>query len=249
MGTNNAGELRSLVNAIGGRIADKTVEITASFKPHVKIFLAIIGRFEAAAAAADEAEAARSKALGDIGDADDGLDEAVDAFANAVSAAELGPRMTPFAPFSKLSVSAIKALPYATEPTEVRKLVAAVAKKKPPKPVVKAGNVCLARAAAVDKAVRAYRGPKAAHTKAIAARDELLPEVVKALKTFKAHAGSAFAATPSALKALFAPPSAVEAPKKRRASKKAAAKANGAEPAGPAAKAGAKGNGAAISPA
>jgi hypothetical protein len=46
----------------------------------------------------------------------------------------------------------------------------------------------------------------------------------KAIKTLRTHAASAFVDDPASLEALFAPPEAVQAPKKQRAKKPAAAK-------------------------
>ncbi|MFT3768824.1 MAG: hypothetical protein QM820_25550 [Minicystis sp.] len=187
-----------------------------TFKTHAKVFIAIQTQFEAAAVAAEKAERARDDALAVVGQADEALDGSIDTYADDLSAAKLGPRQNPFKPFSKHPPSAMKALPYATEPKAVRALVAEVSKKKPPANVVKSGAACLARCTAVEKALKDLGKPASAYQKALAARDALLPGLQKAIKTLKTHAASAYADDEATVKALFAPPDAVQAPKVRR---------------------------------
>jgi hypothetical protein len=223
--------LRKQAEAVRDRLEDKAFSTPTGFKPHVKTFIAIQTKFEAAAIAAEQAESARDDALALVGDEDTALDTSLDDYADAVSAAKLGPRVNPFKPYSRHAPSALKDLPYAKEPAEVRDLVAAVAKKKPPVAVTKAGAVCLKRCAAVEKALKDFGKPAAAYQKALATRDAILPELQKALKTLKTHAASAFADDAATLATLFAPPEALQAPKQRR--KKATPPAKVDPPAGP----------------
>lgn len=209
-------DLRRLAAAIRGRLDDDDFPMMPAFRAPAKAFSTTQTKFEAASAAVDEAESAKSDALAAVGEADDSLDASLDDYADDLSAAKLGPRQNPFKPFSKHSPSAMKDLPYAVEPKEVRALVAAVAKKNPPAAVKKAGTACLAKCTAVEKALAAYAKPASAYHKAVVARDALLPEMQKAIKTLKTHAASAYAEDEATLKALFAPPAAVLAPKLRR---------------------------------
>lgn len=219
-------DLRTLAEAIRDRLEDKAFPMKAAFKPHAKTFIAVATHFEAAAATVDEAEQGKSDALDAIGESDEALDASLDTYADELSREKLGPRLNPFKPFSKHPPSAMKNLAYANEVEAVRELVAEVAKKKPPAPVTKAGAACLARAAAVDKALKAYGKPATAYQKALKERDARLPELQKAIKTLKVHAASAYADDAATLATLFAPPEAVQAPSPRRAPRKKAA--NGA---------------------
>jgi hypothetical protein len=213
-------DLRKQAEAIRNRLEDKAFPMKAAFKPHAKAFIAVQTQFEATSAVVDEAEQAKSDALDTIGEADDALDASLDIYADEISREKLGPRQNPFKPFSKHPPSAMKILAYANEVEAVRDLVAEVAKKKPPASVVKAGATCLARGAAVDKALKAYGKPATAYQKALKERDARLPELQKALKTLKVHAASAYADDEATLETLFAPPEAVQAPKQRRAPRK-----------------------------
>ena len=118
----------------------------------------------------------------------------------------------------------MKVLAYANEVKAVRELVTAVEKKKPGAAVLKAGKLCLTRAAAVEKALAEYGKPATAYTVALAARDALAPDLQKALKALKTHAASAYAGDPATLKALFAPAEAVQAPKAKRKATRTAKK-------------------------
>ncbi len=216
MTTGSIFTLRKHAEAIRDRLEDKAFTKNAGFKPHAKAFIAVQTKFDAAATAAEKAESTRDDALGRVGQEDEALDKSLDEYADAVSAAKLGPRQNPFKPFSKHAPSALKELPYAKEPAAVRALVAEVAKKKPPAAVTKAASVCLKRCGAVEKALKDFGKPAAAYQKALAARDALLPELQKGMKTLKTHAASAFADDALSLAALFAPPDTLQVPKQRR---------------------------------
>ncbi len=220
MATSSISTLRKHAEAIAERLEDKAFAKDAGFKPHAKNFIAIQTKFEAAAINAEKAEGARDVALELVGREDEALDTSLDGYADALSAAKLGPRLNPFKPFSKYALSVLKELPYAKEPVQVRALVAEVVKKKPPAAVTKAGALCLKRCAAVEKALKAFGKPAAAYQKELATRDALLPELQKGLKTLKTHAASVFAGDAVTLAALFAPPDALQVPRQRR--KKAA---------------------------
>lgn len=227
-------DIRKVAQAIRDRLDDKAFPMTKGFGAYAKPFVATQTTYEKAAIAVEIASSGRDDALELLGQEDGGLDVSLDTYADDISAAKLGPRQNPFKPFSKYSPSAMKALPYATEPKEVRALVAEVAKKSPPPAVVKAGANCLAKCSAVEKALKDFGKPVAAYQKALATRDALLPDLQKALKTLKIHAASAFADDQSTLSALFAPPDAVVAPKQQRRKKAAPAGAKTASGGSPA---------------
>jgi len=218
-------DLRTQAATVRARLGDKAFPMKATFKPHVKTFIATQTKFEASAAAIDAAEQAKRDALAAVGEADDDLDGSVDAYADELSHDGLGPRLNPFKPFSKRSPSEVKEMAYATEVEVVRAVVAAVDKKKPPAAVKKAGKACLAKAAAVEKALAGYGKTATAYQRALVDREARMPEMQKALKTLKAHAASAYADDEATVKTLFAPPEAMQAPKKRRPRAKSTEKA------------------------
>lgn len=224
------GALRSYAGDIRDRLESKSAPMPKTMAPYAKAFIAVQAPFEHAAVVADDAETATHEALALVGKADDDLDAGVDDYADEVSGAKLGPRQNPFKPFSRYSPSVLEELPYSDEPTEVRALVAAVAKKSPPKAVVAGGATCLARCTAVEKRLKAYGTCSVAQVKALAARDLLKPGMQKAIKTLKTHAGSVLADDPAALEALFAPTTTLQAPKARRPKKPARGKASGEPP-------------------
>jgi hypothetical protein len=232
MARKGKGEQRKHAALIRDRLCNGVFEIPEGLEGHVARFGELQAAYEQAAVATDAARKARAAALAAIGTADAALDESIEGLADAVSAAKLGPRANPFRRYSKHPPSALKALAYAKGTRAVRALVRAIRAVEPPPAVKKAAAACLARCAAVEAAIEAHVGPAAAYAVALAARDALLPGLQKGIKTLKLHAASAWVDAPGRFKAVFAPPSAIEAPKKRRARKAAARKDNGA-PAAP----------------
>jgi hypothetical protein len=67
--------------------------------------------------------------------------------------------------------------------------------------------------------------PQAAYTRALEAREALLPAWSKALRFLKKHTAAAWDEDVATYKSIFAPPEAVQAPKKKRPAKMAAAPA------------------------
>jgi hypothetical protein len=78
----------------------------------------------------------------------------------------------------------------------------------------------LKAADAIEAALAKLTKPQAAYTKALAEREALLPSWAKALRKLKLHAAVAWDEDAGTYKAVFAPPGAVQAPKKARAKKK-----------------------------
>lgn len=224
MAKSSRSDVRTQAKTVRARLDDEAFPMKPEFKPHAKGFITTQTTYESAAAKADAAEQRKADALEAVGELDTVLDDGVDQYADTISANGLGTRQNPFKGFSKHSPGDMKVLAYANEVKAVRELVTAVEKKKPAAAVLKAGKLCLTRAAAVEKALAEYGKPATAYTVALAARDALAPDLQKALKALKTHAASAYAGDPATLKALFAPAEAVQAPKAKRKATKTAKK-------------------------
>jgi hypothetical protein len=182
--------------------------------------------------AATTAQLTRDTALQAVGTADDALDVAVLRLADKIAGAEIGTRKNPFASFSAHAPAAVTTLAYATEVKEVLAICAKVTKTKPSSDVAKAAAACVKLAGGVSTSLTSLSKPQVAYARALAARDALLPGWTKALTTLKRTAYLALDDDATA-KAIFAPPSAVQAPKKKRPVK-AKAPAAAAKPAAPA---------------
>jgi hypothetical protein len=215
--------------ALAGRLV--SASIPKSLAATAKIFTAAQKAFEAAANAVDTAEEAHDGSLGDIKTADGALDASVDTLVDLLPGAGLGTRQQPLKGFSTKRPSELKAMAYADEPDEVDRTVKKILAKKPNADVVKACKAATAAGAVVRTKLAAYPGKVAAYTKAITTRNGLLPGLLKATDTLKRHAAVAWENDPATFKSVFAAPSRVEAPTKKRAKK-----AVGAPAAAPAAK-------------
>jgi hypothetical protein len=214
-------DLRNLARAIVDRLATPTFKPPASLTADAKAFKSAATAFETAATKADAARGARDDQLVKVGDADAALDRSLDDLADAIVGAKLGKRSEPFAAFSKLSPSRMKELAYKKEVDAVAALLKAVDKSKPPKSVASVALAVKKNAARVSGELGALTGPAAASERALAARDALLPGLAKALGRFKIRAKAAWVDEPDKFKALFAPPTAVQAPKRPRKAKPA----------------------------
>jgi hypothetical protein len=217
MATTSIGEQR-----VYGRVVLERLDgakAPAGLKAPIAAFKKAHADYEKAAARVEEERARRDTALDAVGDADDRFDASASALADKVVGAGLGKRTSPFAAFSKLSPSGLAALPYAEEPKAARTLVAALKKAGPPADVLKAAAQLLKDADAVEAALGKLTKPQAAYAKSIADREALLPGWSKALRSLKRHAAAAWDEDEAMVKAIFAPPGAVQAPKKTRAKK------------------------------
>lgn len=212
--------LRKRAAAVHERLSgDDGIPVPQTLTAPFEAFSAVRATFEDAAAKTDEAENARDAALDAIGTADDGLDGGIEVYAGALVTFGIGSRLQPFKGFSKYSPSQLKDLAYATEAAEVEALVKSVDATKPPAPVIEAGRTLLELQSAVTLALGALTKPQTDYEVALHTRDLLLPELRKALKTFRTHAASAWIDEPATLKAVFAPPPRIQDPHKRRAPK------------------------------
>jgi hypothetical protein len=131
---------------------------------------------------------------------------------------------------ARVSPSRIKELAYKKDVETVGALVTAIGKAKPPAAVTSVVQAVKKNAAQVQEELDALTGPEARCTAALAARDDLNAGLTKALGRFKIHAKSAWIDEPENFQALFAPPTAVQAPKRARKPKPIAPPPSGSTP-------------------
>lgn len=204
------------------------VGVPKGLAPHASSFKAAHLGFEKAAVAADVARAKRDAALAAIGMADVGLDASLDPLADKMIGAGLGTRKSAFGGASPYSPTRLKELPYKTEVTAVRTLVAAVTSKKPPADVAKCLAACSKAADASEVALAGLTKPQAAYDRALGSRDALLIEWIRTFSRLRIHAKAAWIDDKAAYASVFAAPERVQRPVKKR--KKAAAKAPATPP-------------------
>ncbi len=222
MARNDDSNLLARITTALARIDDREApKLPAAFAPDVKEFRSAVGPLVSAAEKAAEALVARDQALEKVGDADATLDVSLDDLADGVVGAKLGKRTSPFSGLSKYSPSALKNLAYKTEVDAVGILLEALAKKNPSAAVKAIAAKVQKNAAAVQKLLDAVTGPEARYVKARTARDALVPAASKAYGRFKLRAKAALLDEPGAYEALFAGRSALQAPVKKKAKKKA----------------------------
>ncbi len=196
-------------------------------KPPAKAFAAAHASYTKAARAVEAARMERDHALALVTEADTVLDKNVLRLADAMVAAGLGTRMKPLAKFSSLPPSRLTDQPYKIEAELVKKMVTAISRAKPDARVKAACATCASNATAVERALAAVTAPQAAYSRALAARDALLPEWNKRLATLQKYSAVVWDENPGALSALFARPEPIQAPTKKRAKKKLASSTNG----------------------
>ena len=210
-------EYRAHGNAILERLSG--VDIPSALKPRVAAFKTTHGAFEAAAREAEAKRALRDNALEAVGAADDKLDTSIETLAEKATGAQIGKRLAPLAAFTKHTVHQLTSLAYKKEADEVLALAGKIAKAKPPKDVTKAAAACAKDAKGVQTALKGLVKPQAAYAKALAARDALLPDWTKALRTLKKIAAAVWVEDEATYKAIFAQLDAVQAPKAKRTKK------------------------------
>ncbi len=200
------------------RLAD--LDLPQGLAPHVKRFAAAHGAFKKAAEKADEAKKKRDQALAAIGAADADLDETIDPLANSMIGAGLGTRRAPFGDASPHSPTELKKLPYTKEVAATRDLVDKVSAKKPPAGVKACLNASSAAADASEAALNALTAPQAAYSRALGARDALLPEWSRSFAKLRVNAKAAWHDEPEIFASVFAPPEKVQRPVKKKAKKR-----------------------------
>lgn len=206
----------------------------ASLKALVAQFGRVQKELQAAERAAQSARIARDTALEQVGAADTTLDRSLDALANRLVGAGLGPRQNAFRGFSKHAPAAMKKLADAAEVRAVQQLVAAVGRRKPPSGVRKAVDACASAAARSSRALRALAKPQALYATSLAARDALLPGWQRAYERLRLSAKAAWVDTPAIYRSVFAPFDAVAGttrPRRAKRRRKATAKAAPPKPA------------------
>jgi len=220
MSASNITHHRRTATSITSRLAALT--LPAGLKPAAKRFTAAATDFVKAAEHVDAADMARDLALQDVSSADAELDAKIDTLVDLLPGAGLGTRQKPLKSFSTYSPTDLKALPFAKEPEEVASIVAGIQRMKPPANVSAACKACLTSGSAVKGKLKTYGAAQSAYVAALAARDELLPTLLKATRSLKTQAAAAWEDDKPKLKALFAAPDRVEAPKKARKKKASA---------------------------
>ena len=189
--------------------------VPAALKKPAAEFKKIHGALVVATKAAEAARVKRDDAMRTIAAADDALDTSVNALADMMVGAQMGTRKNAFATYSKHAPGALTGLAYAVEVKEVRALTAKLKKAKPSTgspAVAKAALACEKLAAAVDLAIKALTSPQLALHAAMAARDALLLDWMKALVKLKRKALGEWFDDDAKYEAVFAAPSAVQAP-------------------------------------
>ena len=218
MPNTNITEHRRTAAGLANRL--RSTNLPSSLGAAAKAFLAAQKSFEAAATSTDTAQETRDASLALVAKSDALLDASVDTLVNLLPGAGLGTRLQPLKGYSSKTPSELKNMPYADEPDEVDRVVKKILAKKPSPDVVKACKASSACAADVRKKLAAYPSAQAAYTKALSARDGLLPALQKATDSLKRHAAVAWENDAATLKSVFAAPTKVEAPVKKRAKKK-----------------------------
>jgi hypothetical protein len=218
-GTSNISEQRVYSQIVLNRL--DAMDVPAELKPYIAAFREAYEAYEKAAKRATEERENRDAALEAVKDADNTLNRSVNALADKLVGAGLGKPQNPFVRYTKPSPSRLAALPYAERSKKVRELALAVKKAGAPPDVRRAMWRCLRNADASEVALGKLTKPQAAYIEALAEQEALLPSWTKALRKLRQHAALEWYEDARTFHAVFAQPSAVKAPKKARAKKKA----------------------------
>lgn len=216
---------RAYGTAVLDRLAGET--LPAALKAPAKDFKAEHTLVEKASKSTEAARALRDAALEAVASADTALDASVELLADALVGAGLGTRAQPFASFTRRKVSELVKLAYATEAKEVRALCTAIRRAKPAPAVSRVVAACEKNLQQVDRAIAGLAKPQAAYAKALASRDALLPAWTRAIARLKRHAAVAWEDEPATIRATFAPPEGIAAPKGKRHKPKPVVVTNG----------------------
>jgi hypothetical protein len=206
--------------AYGNAVLDRLAEVGVPpvLKEDHKVFKAQHTAFLTAHTAVAKAESTYDTAAAKVASLDAKRDKTILAIADKLPAAGLGERQSPFAAFSKYSPSRLTSLPYAAETNEVRALLSALAKAKPPAEIAKLCTQCAADNTAVDTALKALSAPLTILNEARAKRDAAIPDWEKHLRRLKDASKVAFREIAGRFDSVFAEPEAVQTnirPKRR----------------------------------
>lgn len=216
MATGYRSDQRELGDVIVQRLA--TAGLGGEAKRAAAVFKTGQAELAEASDAALALQHARDEALAAVSKADAQLDAQLKRLADKLVGESLGKRTNPFAAFGAPSPSDICNLGYGKQTVEVRKLVRAIERSKPPAALVRAAAAVTEAGTELQKALDRYERPQAQYARALAKRDALLPSWQKALDRTRILARAALIDAPEQYKALFAPPG-LSRPKRRKTSK------------------------------
>ena len=203
---------------LGDAIVERASALDKPTKKSIKDPLAAFLEAHRALTKANDAvealRSARDEAIAAVASADEVLDDKLQTLADALVGVGLGERRNPFAAFGRYSPSQLCALAYAKELDAARALCAAIGKKKnaPKKQLAETTKA----ADAVEKALAGLTKPQAAYQKALATREALLLDWQKRFSRLKKIAAGALIDDTPTYRALFAAPTATQAPRTRR---------------------------------
>jgi hypothetical protein len=219
----DATKKRVLGSIVIERFADE--KVPASLTAPLKAFTAAHNALKTATTTIEKAHSARTDAEDALVAADKQLSAAFQTLANAAVGSGIGTRQKPFASFSKQTPTALTKLGYANKVTAARAIVNKLQNKKLPSTVVTAIKNLGVRANAVGTALGAITKPGAALNKAHLSLTPVLATWTTAYARLKAFATVAWIDDPQTLKAMFARPAPVQAPKGKKVKGQAAKKA------------------------
>jgi len=205
--------------ALGAVIVERlaSTPLPAALKSPASDFRGQHRALEAASHQTEGARAKRDEAIARLGKADEALDESNRRLADKVVGAELGSRTRPFARVGGPSLTDLNKMAYADEVKAVRALLKKIEKLKPPTEVKRALADGAQRADAVAQALRDLGKPQLDYERSLHARDALLPGWERALRRLMRHAAVAWEEDEATFAAVFAPPSPLQRPVRRRA--------------------------------
>jgi hypothetical protein len=214
---------RVLGSIVLERFADE--KVPQSLTAPLKAFTAAHNALKTATTTIEKAHGARTDAEDALVAADKQLSAAFQALANAAVGSGIGTRQKPFASFSKQTPTALTRLGYANKVMAARAIVNKLQNKKLPATVTTAIKNLGVRANAVGTALGAITKPGAALNKAHLSLTPVLATWTASYARLKAFATVAWIDAPQTLKAMFAKPAPVQAPKGKKVRGQAAKKA------------------------
>lgn len=199
------------------------VKVPASVKPALDRFKNVHANLKKLTDSVQSAHVRQSGAQKQVDQACRGVDKQLDALANAFVGAELGTRIRPFSEISNTAPSRYKKLAAARKVREVRALLKkadALGKKG----VAKAIAACRNSVENAAKTLGNLSAPQQAFQHARRSLDAVVGNWTKSYDILKKKSAGAWAEDDATFKALFAPPSSLQQPRRRaRGAKKSAA--------------------------
>lgn len=193
----------------GAAIVERLTPTPRRLRPFVERFAGHQAQLAAATKLVARALEIRDEAIGAVALADAAQDAAVEVLADALVGARMARRHNPFAGLSRHTPADVQRLACKLEAKEIQRIVAALAKKRPPSSVRSAMTTCFGAASAVLATIGDVTKPQHAYAKALAARDAILPEWTLALTKLKREAAALWYDDPATYRSTFAPPAKV----------------------------------------